>query len=404
MKLRIGILGTRGIPNHYGGFEQFAEYISVGLANKGHEVFVYNSHNHPHQEDKWKNVHIVHCHDPENKLGTAGQFLYDLNCILDARKRKFDIILMLGFTSSSVWGWLFPSDAVTIFNMDGLEWKRTKYRPMVQKFLLYAERLAIKYGNYYIADSEVIRTYLYEKYKVNSRYISYGAEVFLNDSYDVLAAYDVEPYDYYMMIARMEPENNIETVLDGFAASSSMRHFVVVGSTSNKFGKHLLAKFSHDTRIRFVGAIYNNPAELHALRKYSYMYFHGHSVGGTNPSLLEAMASQALIVAHDNPFNKAILDNEAYYFSSPQDVCRIIENTIRGDKELLMMENNLEKIQQQFSWHHIIEKYESYMLQCVGKVIPLNSFPRESGVISLESGESRETGVVSLESKPISSL
>jgi len=373
MKLRIGILGTRGIPNNYGGFEQFAEYMSVGLARKGHDVSVYNSHNHPHQEDTWKNVNIIHCLDPEHRLGTTGQFLYDLNCILDARKRKFDVILMLGFTSSSVWGWLFPQDAITIFNMDGLEWKRTKYSPLVQKFLLYAEKLAIKYGNYHIADSEVIRTYLYDKYKVNSRYISYGAEIFLNDSDDVLAAYDVEPNDYYMMIARMEPENNIETVLDGFAASSSSRKFIVVGSTSNKFGKHLLAKFSHDQRIRFVGAIYNNPEELHALRRYSYLYFHGHSVGGTNPSLLEAMASQALIAAHDNAFNKAILDNAAFYFSKPDDVRRIIENTVRGERELQMVENNLHKIQQHFTWQHIIEKYESYMLQCFTKVIPLPS-------------------------------
>ncbi|HEY4149906.1 MAG TPA: glycosyltransferase, partial [Chitinophagaceae bacterium] len=107
-KLRIGILGTRGIPNHYGGFEQFAEHISAGLVKEGHEVTVYNSHRHPYRLTNWKGVQIVHRYDPEYMIGTAGQFVYDLNCILDARKRGFDITLMLGYTSSSLWGWLFP--------------------------------------------------------------------------------------------------------------------------------------------------------------------------------------------------------------------------------------------------------------------------------------------------------
>jgi hypothetical protein len=101
--LKIAILGTRGIPNNYGGFEQFAEYLSEGLTEKGHEIYVYSPHNHNYQEKEWRGVKIIHCFDPEYKVGTAGQFIYDLNCILDSRKRGFDIILQLGYTSSSVW-------------------------------------------------------------------------------------------------------------------------------------------------------------------------------------------------------------------------------------------------------------------------------------------------------------
>src|SRR5215212_11623109 len=101
--MKIAILGTRGIPNSYGGFEQFAEYLSLGLIDKGHEVTVYNSHNHSYQEEIWNGVKIVHCYDPEYLIGTAGQFIYDLNCILDCRKKNFDIILQLGYTSSSLW-------------------------------------------------------------------------------------------------------------------------------------------------------------------------------------------------------------------------------------------------------------------------------------------------------------
>src|SRR4029079_9124682 len=127
IKLRIGILGTRGITNHYGGFECFAEYVSRGLVNKGHEVYVYNSHNHPNQQATWNGVHIIHCFDPEFIMHSFGQFIYDLNCINDARKRKFDIILFLGYTSSTIWGMFYPRKPIIIYNMDGFEWKRSKY-------------------------------------------------------------------------------------------------------------------------------------------------------------------------------------------------------------------------------------------------------------------------------------
>ena len=127
MSLRIAILGTRGVPNHYGGFEQLAEHLGPGLVKAGHAVTVYNSHNHPWQEAQWEGVNIVHCYDPEYLLGSAGQFIYDLNCIIDARKKNFDVILQLGYTSSSVWGRFYPRDSVVISNMDGLEWKRAKY-------------------------------------------------------------------------------------------------------------------------------------------------------------------------------------------------------------------------------------------------------------------------------------
>src|SRR5689334_4059993 len=135
--MKIAIIGTRGIPNRYGGFEQITEFLSEGLVKQNHSVYVYNSHTHPYQEKTWKGVHIIHCYDPEHRLGTAGQFIYDLNCILDARKRDFDILLFLGYTSSSVWQIFFPRKSIIVSNMDGLEWKRSKYSRPVQRFLMY---------------------------------------------------------------------------------------------------------------------------------------------------------------------------------------------------------------------------------------------------------------------------
>ncbi|HEY6899962.1 MAG TPA: DUF1972 domain-containing protein, partial [Puia sp.] len=159
MSLRIAIMGTRGIPNHYGGFEQLAEHLAPGLVAMGHAVTVYSSHNHPCQVKEWKGVNIVHCYDPEYWMGSAGQFIYDLNCIMDVRKKKFDVLLQLGYTSSSVWGSLFPPGALVLYNMDGLEWQRAKYSKLTRRFLLFAEKLAVRYSHYRISDSPVIQQY-----------------------------------------------------------------------------------------------------------------------------------------------------------------------------------------------------------------------------------------------------
>lgn len=363
MNLRIGILGTRGIPNHYGGFEQFAEHLSVGLSQRGHHVSVYNSHTHPYQQENYHNVQIIHCYDPERLLGTAGQFIYDLNCILDARKRNFDVILQLGYTSSSEWGNLFPKKAINITNMDGLEWRRSKYTKPVQKFLKYAESLAIKHSDFLIADSIEIQRYLQLKYKVNIQYIPYGAELFNQTNEKVLAEYKLKKREFSLLMARMEPENNIETILEGVYHGNSEKKFVVIGDIANRFGRYIVQKFKQDERIQFLGSLFN-AHKLHTIRACSQLYFHGHSVGGTNPSLLEAMSSRALIAAHDNPFNKSILANDALYFSNANDVKKILETTKRGTQEEQMIQNNMYKISTHFNWQKVINEYEEMMLKC----------------------------------------
>jgi glycosyltransferase involved in cell wall biosynthesis len=367
MKLNIAILGTRGIPNYYGGFEHISEYISEGLVQKGHQVSVYNSHNHPYQEKSWNGVNIIHCYDPEYLIGTAGQFVYDLNCLRDARKRDFDVVLIMGYTSSSVWGHLFPKKSVIITNMDGLEWKRSKYSKPVQQFLKYAEKLAVKHSQFYIADSLVIKSYLKDKYAINSSYIPYGADIYSLQEKEQFGKDKMLKEDYFLLMARMEPENNIETILDGFSSSNSEKHFKVLGDIQNKFGKFIANKFKNDERIRFNGSDFNN-ATVRQLQNNSYLYFHGHSVGGTNPSLLEAMASEALIAAHNNPFNKSVLNSDAFYFNNAVDVRRLVETVQRKDPENQMVQNNLFKIQYQFNWQKVITAYEDFILECYDNV------------------------------------
>lgn len=353
--MRIAILGTRGVPNYHGGFEQFAEFFSVYLAEQGEEVYVYNSSLHPYKESTFKGVQIITCNDPEDKFGTAGQFLYDLNCILDARKRKFDVILQLGYTSSTIWWWLMPRKAIVVTNMDGLEWRRSKYSKKVQSFLKYAEKLGAKHSHYLVADSLGIQSYLKEKYGKDSAYIAYGANVFKNPNHAVLSDYNLEIEKYSLLIARFEPENNLEMILDGVVLSGSKQPFLVVGKHENAFGEYLKNKFSAHTHIRFVGGIYNLDI-LNNLRYFSRLYFHGHSVGGTNPSLLEAMASHTLICAHNNEFNRGVLGENAFYFSTVEEV-RDLYLTKEKTDFLKWVEQNEKRISEEFSWNLINKKY-----------------------------------------------
>lgn len=364
--MKIAILGTRGIPNYYGGFEQFAEYFSVYLAEKGHEVYCYNSHNHPFQENNFNGVHIIHQHDPEYKLGTFGQFIYDYNCILDSRKRNFDIILQLGYTSNSIWFFLLPKKPIIITNMDGIEWKRSKYSKPVQQFLKFAERLAAVSSDYLVSDSLGIKKFLKERYNKESTYIAYGAHPFDTPNLEILDKYQVTQGHYDMIMARFEPENNLDLVLEGVAQNTiSNRDILVIGNHNTKYGEYLKEKFKAHSNIRFVGAIYNID-DLNNLRYYCNIYFHGHSVGGTNPSLLEAMASQALIAAHNNNFNKGVLGENAVYFSTPNEVVEIL-NSYKKDSYQHFIENNFKAIINDFNWNKINGKYLELFEQCMDR-------------------------------------
>jgi len=356
--MKIGIIGTRGIPNKYGGYEQFAEFAAPELVKRGHEVTVYNSSLHGYEGTEWNGVQIITKRDIEDKIGTAGQFIYDLNCILDARHRDFEIILQLGYTSSSVWSFLFPKKSIIVTNMDGLEWKRSKYSPATQRFLMKAEKWAALKSDLLIADSIGIKTYLLNKYNKQSEYIAYGAEIVRKPDHQFLEEKGLRPYQYNIVIARLEPENNVEMIIRGHLEANYSLPLIIIGGIQNKFGKYLKSKYE-SVKTQFWGSVYNIDL-LNSLRYYSNIYFHGHSVGGTNPSLLEAMASSALIAAHDNIFNKSVLGKDAFYFSSISDVNDILIKFTNKEEHALKLQNNLKKIDTDFSWPHIIDLLENY--------------------------------------------
>lgn len=168
-----------------------------------------------------------------------------------------------------------------------------------------------------------------------------------------------------MLIARLEPENSIEEILDGVAKAKKVRKFLVIGKNETKFGEYLKAKFANMQHIIFVGGVYDQ-TKLNNLRSFSNIYFHGHTVGGTNPSLLEAMGSNALICANNNEFNSAILGTDALYFKNSSDVAHAID-TIHKKEYMTYIENNKRKIQDVYAWNKIINQYEMFFTDIVCK-------------------------------------
>lgn len=356
--MKIAILGTRGIPNNYGGFEQFAEYISVGLVNKGHQVTVYNPHFHPYERSNYKGVEIRKIYSPEKIIGASANYFYDLLCLLDARKQNFDIVYEAGYPSVSIYYPFFKEHFKIVTNMDGLEWKRAKWNFLTKNLMKFAERMAVKHSDYLISDNKGIYDFYLSKYNVKSTILEYGADLVSDFDPLILDKYNLKADSYSILIARVEPENNIEEIILGYIKNQNNRHnlLLVIGNHSNKHGKYLFRKYGKNSKVRFIGSIYDK-RHLDSLRHFSQYYFHGHSVGGTNPSLLEAMAAGCFIIANDNEFNKSVLSSNAFYFKNYKDIKVILENN-----ELLLFKdeflaNNINSIETKFSWENIVEQH-----------------------------------------------
>lgn len=360
--MKIAILGTKGIPNNYGGYEQFAEYISQKFVKKGHSVTVYNPSFHSYKESNFKGVNIITKYSPEKIIGGAANFIYDYLCLKDALSRDFDIIYEAGYHSVAYSMKLLKvkdrTRPLVITNMDGLEYNRSKWNSLTQKLIRKLENIAVEESPYMISDNLGIQEYYLTNFNKGSFFIPYGADMVESFDEQYLAARSLRKFDYCMLIARLEPENNVETILDGYQLANPGIPFIVVGNNRTAYGKFLVNKYSN-SQIRFVGGIYKK-VELDALRHYSQAYFHGHSVGGTNPSLLEAMSCQCFIVAHGNVFNRRVLFDSALYFDTTDEVKKIIDNlpALRTNHWELFNSENSRRIRTQYNWDFVVQQHE----------------------------------------------
>ncbi len=354
-KLKIAVLGSRGIPNNYGGFEAFAQAFAVDMANRGHQITVYTSADHPNKEEYWKGIRRVLLANPEKRWGSFGQFLYDLYANWHSRKQRFDLVLHLGYTSDAIWWWLWPSKAKHLVNMDGMEWLRPKYSRLVRAFLLKGEKWATVRSDGLIADNKAVEQYLTAKYQKPVHYISYGAEIPTSYNEGIVKEYGLATHNYDLIIARMEPDNNIEMAIEARQPNDPVP-LVIIGN-DNAYRCKLMEEHGSKAGVLFLNAIYDQRI-IDSLRHFSRIYIHGHSVGGTNPSLLEAMACGCLITAHDNVFNRAVLGDEASYFSSSESLGSMLKNATVSFREE-WRNKNLSKIENNHQWSTIVDQYES---------------------------------------------
>lgn len=363
--MKISILGTYGIPNHHGGFERFAEELSVRLAIRGHDVTVYNPSVHPYREKKYKNVKIVTRSFPR-VLGAAAPLIFDLLCVFHAMRSDTEVILQCGYTSSP-WTAMFRnnSDKRLLTLMDGMEWQRTKWGWATWKFIKWTEKLAVRHSDVIIADHPVIWKYYNERYGADAKMLRYGVEEDTVNRTDAKGLGITELQSGYgldlpglengfmLVIARIEPENNIEMILKGYLLSGVKQKMVVTGNWDTSLGRKLVRKYKEHPGIIFSGGIYDREV-LKALRRNSLLYLHGHSAGGTNPSLLEAMAEGCNIVAHDNPFNKGVLGDFGNYFTTEQELCGFIQNPPGSTKREEMIKHTLDT----YNWDRVVEEVE----------------------------------------------
>ena len=358
---------NRGIPNNYGGFEQCAEFLSIGLVKKGHSVTVYSPSFHPFNEQFYKGVQIIKKNSPQNIFGkSASNFIYDYLCFKDETKKDFDIILQLGLITSALSIIFCKHRGKTIVtNIDGLEWKRSKWNKLIQSLTRLLEKYGVKYSDYLIADNLAIQDYLFNEYNVESELIEYGTVPVNKPDLSYLQKYNMCKAKYIVTIARLEPENNLEMMCDGYINSKIKMPYYIIGNHLTDYGDFLKDKY-RGYGIKFLGGIYDKTC-LDSIRYYSFCYIHGHSVGGTNPALLEAMAAKAFIIAHKNRFNRSVINDDAYYFNSAFDITKILKrNNLLLHKNKFIY-NNCKKIDQLYSWRIIVDKYEEYFLEILNK-------------------------------------
>lgn len=298
---RIAIVGSRGIPNAYGGFEWLAEKLALYLSASGHHIIVCQSTQHPFKESFLRDITLLRAWDPS--IGATGQFVYDLVSIIKVGRLKPDVIILLGYTSSAVWSFLLPKESSIVQHMDGMEWKRDKYSGPIRAFLRRSEKIAARRANILIADHPVIFNYLKEKYSDKEIvYIAYGED----DTEVEQPVADLQGKTFDLVMARLEPENQIEMIISGWMEADLPHILAIAGSLQTRYGKMLHRKYSrYRDRIIFLGGVYDKGQALWLRRNCRY-YLHGHKAGGTNPSLIQVLTHHRRILVHANPFNEYI--------------------------------------------------------------------------------------------------
>lgn len=381
----VFIIGSKGIPAAYGGFETFVDKLTEyhsGNSNIKYHIACKSGEN---GDFEYNNAHCFKISVPD--IGSAQAVYYDLKaldyCCNYIREKKIEDPIVYVLTCRiGPWARKYAEKIHRLggklyLNPDGHEWKRAKWSPYIRKYWKISEKLMVKNADLVICDSKNIEKYIsdaYSEYKPAVTYIAYGAEILKSDISDddeeLLEWYSkngLTKGQYYLIVGRFVPENNYETMFREFMKSSSEKQLAVITDASGKFYNELKEKthFDHDKRIKLCGTVYDQDL-LKKIRENAYGYIHGHEVGGTNPSLLEALGSTNLNLLLDVGFNRECAENGALYWTKDKDsLSSLIE---KADKMSAVEIHNYsvnakKRIEDSYNWEYIAGKYEQLFMK-----------------------------------------
>jgi len=351
---KISIIGTVGIPAKYGGFETLTEYLTKNLYNK-FDITVYcSSKSYNKRLETYNNAKLKYINLNANGVQSI---LYDIISIFKSLGDS-DTLLILGVSGCVVLPFvrLFSKKRI-IVNIDGLEWKRDKWGKGAKWFLKYSEKLAVKYANEVVTDNKVIQEYVKSEYAKESTLIAYGADHVTKEtmSDELKSKYPFLDEKYAFKVCRIEPENNIHVILEAFKEYSELNLVIIGNWVNSEYGVKLKEKYNDTDNIYLLDPIYDQQI-LNQIRSNCHIYMHGHSAGGTNPSLVEAMYLELPIFAYGIQYNRETTQNKALYFDDKDELIELLKST---DKETLQKVATNMKIvaEENYTWKKISEQY-----------------------------------------------
>ena len=359
----LRILGTRGIPAAHGGFETFAEHLALYLVKQGWRVVVYCQDDGagPVFEDTWQGVERVHI--PVAQSGPSGTIVFDWQATAHAARHK-DLCLTLGYNTAMFCALLRLKGIPNLINMDGIEWSRAKWGRAAKTWFWLNERAGCWLGNHLIADHPQIKVHLQSR--VSGRKIAtipYGADAVTTAPVEPILELGFTPGRFLTVIARAEPENSILEMVQGFSARPRGYQLVVLGNYRDDNIYHRAIKSAASAEVRFAGAIYDKKV-VQALRFHSAAYAHGHQVGGTNPSLVEAMGAGNAVIAHDNRFNRWVAGEGAVYFDGADAFSACMDDLLTGPEKLQQLRTlSHERFLEMFTWSDVLAQYEALFVR-----------------------------------------